>query len=60
MAGQVQQAARSQGGGAAELKDRARELKEQIRAADAERDQAAAELRELLLGIPNLPLDEGS
>jgi seryl-tRNA synthetase len=58
VAGQVQQAARSQGGGAAELKDRARELKEQIRAADAERDQAAAELRELLLGIPNLPLDE--
>jgi seryl-tRNA synthetase len=58
LAGQVQQVARSQGGGAAELKDRARELKEQIRAAEAERDRAAAELRELMLGIPNLPLDE--
>lgn len=53
---QVQQAAR-QGTDVLELKERARQLKEQIRQADAEHDQAAGELRELLLGIPNLPLD---
>ena len=54
---EVQQAAR-QGGDVAELlKTRARQLKEQIRQLDARQDQAEAELRELLLGIPNLPLD---
>ena len=42
---QVQRAARGQGGDVSELKERARELKEQIRAADAEREHAAAELR---------------
>jgi seryl-tRNA synthetase len=52
----IQQAAR-QGKNVSELKERARQLKEQIRQADAEHGQAAAELRELLLGIPNLPLD---
>lgn len=55
---QVQRAARGQGGDVSELKERARELKEQIRAADAEREQAAAELRDLLLRIPNLPQDD--
>jgi seryl-tRNA synthetase len=53
---EVQQAAR-QGRDVSELKERARRLKEQIRQADAEHDQVAAELRDLLLGIPNLPLD---
>jgi len=52
----VQQGAR-QGMDVSGLKERARQLKGQIRQADAEHDQAAAELRELLLGIPNLPLD---
>jgi seryl-tRNA synthetase len=55
---QVQRAARGQGGDVSELKERARELKEQIRATDAEREHAAAELRDLLLGIPNLPQDD--
>jgi seryl-tRNA synthetase len=55
---QVQQAARGQGGDVSKLKERARELKEQIRAVDAEREHAAAELRDLLLGIPNLPRDD--
>jgi seryl-tRNA synthetase len=52
----VQQAAR-QGKDVSELKERARQLKERIRDADAEHDRAAAQLRDLLLGIPNLPLD---
>jgi seryl-tRNA synthetase len=52
----VQQSVR-QGGDVSGLKERARQLKEQIRLAEAEHDQAAAELRELLLGVPNLPLD---
>jgi seryl-tRNA synthetase len=52
----VQQAAR-QGADVSGLKERARQLKEQIRHVDAEHDQGAAELRALLLGIPNLPLD---
>jgi seryl-tRNA synthetase len=55
---QVQRAARGQGGDVSELKERARELKEQIRAVDAEREQAAAALRDLLLRIPNLPRDD--
>lgn len=54
---EVQQAAR-QGKDVSALKERARQLKERIRHADAEHDQAEAELRDLLLGIPNLPLDE--
>lgn len=53
---EVQQAAR-QGGDVSGLKERARRLKEQIRQAETEKDRARAELRDLLLGIPNLPLD---
>jgi seryl-tRNA synthetase len=53
---EVQQVARG-GGDVSELKDHARALKDEIRQTDAEREQAGAELRELLLGIPNLPLD---
>jgi seryl-tRNA synthetase len=39
------------------LKERARELKDQIREVEVTHEQAATELRDLLLGIPNLPLD---
>ena len=53
---EVQQAAR-QGGDVSELKERARRLKRQIRQAETEKDRARAELRDLLLGIPNLPLE---
>jgi seryl-tRNA synthetase len=57
VAQEVGVAARS-GGDVTGLKERARELKEQVRVVEAEHEQAATELRELLLGIPNLPLDE--
>ena len=57
VAASVGAAARS-GGDVAALKDRARELKEQIRAAETGHEEAATRLRELLLGVPNLPLDE--
>lgn len=40
------------------LKERARQLKDQVRTIEAEHEQAATQLRELLLGVPNLPLDE--
>lgn len=56
VATEVQQAARA-GGDTATLKDRARELKDQIRAAEEETELLNAELREFMLGIPNLPLD---
>jgi seryl-tRNA synthetase len=53
---EVQQAAR-QGADVSEMKERARRLKEQIRQAETEKDRPRAELRDLLLCIPNLPLD---
>ncbi|MFJ8435146.1 serine--tRNA ligase [Kitasatospora sp. NPDC094019] len=56
VAQEVQQAAR-QGGDTETLKDRARDLKEQIRSAEAEQEQVQQELRDFLLTIPNLPLD---
>lgn len=56
VAATVAQAARS-GGDSEVLKERARELKDDIRVVDAEQEQLAGELRELLLGIPNPPLD---
>ncbi|MFE2723299.1 serine--tRNA ligase [Kitasatospora sp. NPDC059327] len=56
VAQEVQQAAR-QGGDTEALKGQARDLKESIRSAEAEQDQAQQELRDLLLTIPNLPLD---
>ena len=52
----VQRAAR-EGKDVSDLKERARQLKEQIRQADAEHDRVEAGLRDLLLSIPNLPLD---
>src|SRR6266540_4046135 len=56
VAQQVQTAAR-QGDDVETLKERARHVKDEIRDVEAERDQFDAELRALLLGIPNLPLD---
>jgi seryl-tRNA synthetase len=46
------------GGDVLKLKQRARELKELVRATEAEQEKADAELRELLLGIPNFPADD--
>jgi len=46
------------GGNAFELKDRARELKEQIRATETEQEKVDAELRDLLLTMPNFPADD--
>ena len=45
------------GSDTAALKDRARELKDDIRTVEVEQEQLAAALRDLLLEIPNLPLD---
>ncbi len=56
VAGEVQQTAK-QGGDISKLKERARELKEQIRDLDAEQEQVQEQLRDLLLSIPNLPDD---
>ncbi|MEV7418413.1 serine--tRNA ligase [Streptomyces sp. NPDC089919] len=56
VASEVQQTARA-GGDISGLKDRARELKDQIRDVEAAGEQAQEELRELLLTIPNLPDD---
>jgi seryl-tRNA synthetase len=56
VAQEVGLAARS-GGDVAALKERARELKDEIRSVEADHEQAATQLRELLLGVPNLPLD---
>ena len=53
----VQQTAKS-GGDASALKETARKLKEQIRETEAAGERVQAELREFLLGIPNLPSDE--
>jgi seryl-tRNA synthetase len=56
VAGAVGAAARG-GGDVSALKDRARQLKDQIRDVEQQHEEAATALRELLLGIPNLPLD---
>ncbi|HST82973.1 MAG TPA: serine--tRNA ligase [Kineosporiaceae bacterium] len=56
VAQEVGLAARS-GGDVGALKERARELKDEIRAVEVDHEKAATELRDLLLGIPNLPLD---
>ncbi|MEU3227472.1 serine--tRNA ligase [Streptomyces sp. NPDC006976] len=62
VASEVQQTAR-QGGDITKLKERARELKDEIRAIEAGQEQVQEQLRDLLLSIPNLPSDaapEGS
>jgi seryl-tRNA synthetase len=56
VAASVATAARA-GADTAALKDRARDLKEDIRTVEVEQEQLAAALRDLLLEIPNLPLD---
>ncbi|MBL1084211.1 serine--tRNA ligase [Streptomyces actinomycinicus] len=56
VASEVQQTAK-QGGDISKLKDRAREIKEEIREIEADQEQIQEELRSLLLTIPNLPDD---
>lgn len=56
VAAEVQATAR-QGRDASALKERAREVKDEIRETEAEHDRLAAQLRELLLVVPNLPRD---
>lgn len=56
VASEVQQTAR-QGGDITKLKERARELKDEIRAIEAGQEQVVEQLRDLLLSIPNLPSD---
>ncbi len=46
------------GGDAAELKERARQLKDQVRTIEEEQGKVEAELRDLLLIIPNFPADD--
>ncbi|MCG7527637.1 serine--tRNA ligase [Streptomyces sp. OfavH-34-F] len=57
VAGEVQRTAK-QGGDITGLKERARELKEEIREIEAGQEEIQERLRELLLSIPNLPADE--
>ncbi|MFE7455702.1 serine--tRNA ligase [Streptomyces sp. NPDC057554] len=56
VASEVQQTAK-QGGDISKLKERARELKDQIREIEAGQEEIEAQLRDLLLSIPNLPDD---
>ncbi len=56
VAREVGEAART-GGGVADLKEHARSLKEQIRELEEEQESVQRELREFMLGIPNLALD---
>lgn len=60
--GRAAREAASGGGGQGDevekLKTRARELKDEIRAAEVDTEAAEAELRTVLLAIPNLPDDE--
>lgn len=57
VAREVQQTAK-QGGDISELKDRARQIKEEIRASETVAEETQEELRQLLLTIPNLPDDQ--
>jgi seryl-tRNA synthetase len=57
VAAEVQRQAKA-GGDIEGLKAQARELKEKIKESETEVAQLQAELREVLLGIPNFPLDE--
>ncbi|MFJ2107558.1 serine--tRNA ligase [Streptomyces microflavus] len=56
VASEVQQTAK-QGGDIAKLKERARQLKDEIREIEAGQEQVQEQLRDLLLSIPNLPDD---
>ena len=57
VAQEVQRIARD-GGDAGAQKERARQVKDEIRGTETEQEQLAADLRELLLSIPNLPSDD--
>jgi seryl-tRNA synthetase len=57
VAAEVGKTARA-GGDASELKQRARQLKDQVRAIEEEQEKVEAELRDLLLTIPNFPADD--
>jgi seryl-tRNA synthetase len=46
------------GGDASELKERARELKDQIRVTETAQEKVEAELRDILLTIPNFPAED--
>ncbi|MGH3427379.1 MAG: serine--tRNA ligase, partial [Mycobacteriales bacterium] len=46
------------GGDASELKERARSLKEQVRELEANQEKVEAQLRDLMLSIPNFPADD--
>lgn len=46
------------GGDASALKERARQLKEQVRAVEQDQDKLDTELRDILLSIPNFPADD--
>jgi seryl-tRNA synthetase len=50
--------ATAKGEDAESLKQRARDLKDGIRAVEEEQDQLAEQLRDFLLGVPNLPADD--
>ncbi|WP_026877627.1 serine--tRNA ligase [Jiangella gansuensis] len=56
IASEVQTAVRS-GEDISKLKDRAREIKQQLRDLEGNQERAESELRDFLLGIPNLPDD---
>lgn len=56
VAKEVQETAK-QGGDISKLKERAREIKDQVRDIEAEQNRVREELRDLLLSIPNLPDD---
>ncbi|MGY4742629.1 serine--tRNA ligase [Streptomyces sp. ATMOS53] len=56
VAGEVQQAAKL-GGDISKLKERAREIKDQVREIEADQERVQEALRTLLLTIPNLPDD---
>lgn len=51
-------AAAKQGDDAVNRKERARQLKQQVREADQEHETSSAQLQEMLLAIPNLPADD--
>lgn len=57
VAAEVGKAAKS-GGDVTALKERAREVKDQVRAIEADQEKIDAELRDLLLTIPNMPADD--
>ena len=56
--GRVARENKGQGPEVEELKRRARELKDEIRASEEEAEQASAALRDVLLAIPNLPSED--